>query len=149
MNAPAVELLDEARCQELEAALVERIYEFNCEATGYRDGRLVGGRVRANSGELVGGFTGHTWGGACIITHLWVAAQHRGQGIGQALLQSAETEAVRRNCAHMILATHSFQAPEFYERAGYERVCSVEDWPVAHANVFYRKWLANPSAERT
>ena len=38
VNAPIVELLDEAQCLELDATLVERIYEFNSEATGYTDG---------------------------------------------------------------------------------------------------------------
>ena len=49
VNAPIVELLDEAQCLELDATLVERIYEFNSEATGYTDGQLLGGCVRADS----------------------------------------------------------------------------------------------------
>jgi len=141
VNAPIVELLDEAQCLELDATLVERIYEFNSEATGYTDGKLLGGCVRADSGELIAGFSGHTWGGVCVITHLWVDRQYRGRGMGQTVLQSAEAEARRRNCAHLILATHSFQAPRFYERLGYQRICTVEDWPVAHSNTVYRKLL--------
>jgi GNAT superfamily N-acetyltransferase len=141
MKPNPVALLDEAQCQELEAALVERIYEFNAQATGYSDGKLIGGSLRADSGELIAGFSGHTWGGACIITHLWVAEQHRGQGLGLALLQSAEAEALRRNCSHLTLATHSFQAPRFYEQAGYHRVGTIEDWPPAHSNIIYRKLL--------
>ncbi len=46
MNAPSVELCDQNECQQLDAFLVERIYEFNARATGYFDGRLVGGRLR-------------------------------------------------------------------------------------------------------
>lgn len=148
VNAPIVELLDEAQCLELDATLVERIYEFNSEATGYTDGKLLGGCVRADSGELIAGFSGHTWGGVCVITHLWVDRQYRGRGMGQTVLQSAEAEARRRNCAHLILATHSFQAPRFYERLGYQRICTVEDWPVAHSNTVYRKPL-HTDAQRT
>ena len=147
VNAPIVELLDEAQCLELDATLVERIYEFNSEATGYTDGKLLGGCVRADSGELIAGFSGHTWGGVCVVTHLWVDRQYRGRGMGQTVLQSAEAEARRRNCAHLILATHSFQAPRFYERLGYHRICTVEDWPVAHSNI-YRKPL-HTDAQRT
>ena len=139
VNASIVELVDEAQCLELDATLVERIYEFNSEATGYTDGKLLGGCVRADSGELIAGFSGHTWGGVCVVTHLWVDRHYRRRGIGQAVLQSAEAEARRRNCAHLILATHSFQAPRFYERLGYQRICTIEDWPVAHSNTFYRK----------
>lgn len=141
MTPATIELLDEARCQALEATLVERIYEFNAEATGYRDGRLLGGQVRAGSGELIGGYSGHTWGGVCVVTHLWVAGPYRGQGLGRALLESAEAEALRRGCAHLTLMTHNFQAPSFYERAGYRRLCTIEDWPVAHSDAVYRKWL--------
>lgn len=148
VNAPIVELLDEAQCLELDATLVERIYEFNSEATGYTDGKLLGGCVRADSGELIAGFSGHTWGGVCVVTHLWVDRQYRGRGMGQTVLQSAEAEARRRNCAHLILATHSFQAPRFYERLGYQRICTVEDWPVAHSNTVYRKPL-HTDAQRT
>ena len=148
VNAPIVELLDEAQCLELDATLVERIYEFNSEATGYTDGKLLGGCVRADSGELIAGFSGHTWGGVCVITHLWVDRQYRGRGMGQTVLQSAEAEALRRNCAHLILASHSFQAPRFYERLGYQRICTVEDWPVAHSNTVYRKPL-HTDAQRT
>ena len=134
-----VELLDEAHCMELEAALVDHIYQFNSETTGYFDGRLLGGSIRCESGELAGGFSGHTWGGVCVITHLWVAERHRGLGVGRALLKSAEAEAQRRKCTHSILTTHSFQAPGFYERVGYRCVCSIEQWPVAYSNVVYRK----------
>ena len=122
-------------------ALADRIYEFNARATGYRDGRLLGGCVRTDADELIAGFSGHTWGGCCTITHLWVSEKHRGQGLGAALLEGAEAEAVRRDCAHVFLATHSFQAPEFYERMGYARVCAVSDWPRGHSNIFYRKVL--------
>ena len=148
VSAPIVELLDEAQCLELDATLVERIYEFNSEATGYTDGKLLGGCVRADSGELIAGFSGHTWGGVCVVTHLWVDRHYRGRGIGQTVLQSAEAEARRRNCAHLILASHSFQAPRFYERLGYQRICTVEDWPVAHSNTVYRKPL-HTDAQRT
>ena len=68
--------------------------------------------------------------------------------MGQTVLQGAEAEARRRNCAHLILATHSFQAPLFYERLGYQRICTVEDWPVAHSNIVYRKPL-HTDAQRT
>ena len=86
VNAPIVELVDEAQCLELDATLVERIYEFNSEATGYTDGKLLGGCVRADSGELIAGFSGHTWGGVCVVTHLRVDPPYRGHGVGQAVL---------------------------------------------------------------
>ena len=141
MTSTRVELLDELDCQKLDSELVERIYEFNVGATGHADGRLIGGSVRAEGGELLAGFSGHTWGGVCVITHLWVVEQFRGKGLGHSLLKSAEAEAAERQCVYLILATHSFQAPQFYEARGYERLGAVDDWPVGHSNIFYRKAL--------
>ena len=86
VTSPIVELLDEAHCRELDATLVERIYEFNSEATGYTDGKLLGGRVRTEPSELIAGFSGHTWGGVCVVTHLRVDPPYRGHGVGQAVL---------------------------------------------------------------
>ena len=136
---PAVELCDEQDCQNLDAFLVERIYEFNSETTGYSDGRLLGGQLRNDSGEVVGAFNGHTWGGCCVIAHLWVHTAHRGVGLGRALLCAAEAEAVRRGCEQVVASTHTFQAPAFYERLGYQRQAVVYDNPKGHANVTYVK----------
>jgi hypothetical protein len=46
MKFRAVKLHDESRCQEIEAFLADRIYEFNVKASGYADGRLVAGTIQ-------------------------------------------------------------------------------------------------------
>lgn len=140
-----VTLLDEAQSQELESYLEERIYEFNSDVTGYFDGRFFGGSIRNLAGEVIAGFTGHTWGGCCELTHVWVGAAYRGQGLGTSLLQSAEGEARRRGCAQVVLTTHSFQAPRFYEINGYERKYRIEGRPKGHSNIIYVKQLGDQS----
>ena len=142
MKPSRLEFCDEDECLELEALLVERIYEFNAKATGNFDGRLLGGRLRDDDGELVGAFNGHTWGGCCVIAHLWVHESHRGRGLGRALLQAAEAEALRRGCERIALSTHSFQAPAFYERLGYEKQAEFRGEPRGYANIVYAKRLA-------
>jgi len=141
MNAFPVELCDEGECPELEAFLIERIYEFNSRATGYFDGRLIGGRVRDEAGELIAACNGHTWGGCCVIAHLWVHEAHRGRGLGRALLHAAESEAARRGCEQIVLSTHSFQAPEFYEHLGYAKQAVIHGEPKGHASIVYAKRL--------
>ena len=141
MKFQAVALLDETQCEELDAFLADRIYEFNSEATGYFDGKLLGGSVRNDVGEVIAGFSGHTWGGCCEISHLWVDADHRGGGLGTALIDAAEAEALRRGCVQVVLTTHSFQAPEFYQRLGYERKCAIRDRPNGHSNIVFVKLL--------
>ncbi|HET7765112.1 MAG TPA: GNAT family N-acetyltransferase [Burkholderiales bacterium] len=141
MNAPSVELRDEGECQQLEAFLVERIYEFNSRATGYFDGRLVGGRLRNEAGEVIAAFSGHTWGGCCVIAHLWVHELQRGRGLGRALVRAIEAEALRRACGQVVVSTHTFQAPGFYERLAYEKQAVIRGQPKGHGNVFYVKRL--------
>jgi GNAT superfamily N-acetyltransferase len=141
MQTNAVVVLGDAQCQELEAFLVDRIYEFNSEATGYFDGKLLGASIRNEVGEVIAGLSGHTWGGCCEVSHLWVSTQHRGKGLGKALLQAAEAQAVRRGCSQVVLTTHSFQAPEFYARLGYERKYAIEGRPRGHANIVFVKSL--------
>jgi ribosomal protein S18 acetylase RimI-like enzyme len=141
MNTLRIELCSEESCDELQAFLVERIYEFNEQSTGYFDGKLLGGRLRSETGETIGAFNGHTWGRCCVIDHLWVNQFYRGRGHGQALLNAAESEAVRRGCEQVVLATHSFQAPAFYERFGYERRAIIEGRPKGHAYIIYAKRL--------
>ncbi len=117
----------------------DRIYEFNAKATGYCDGMLLAGCVRNETGEIIAGFNGHTWGGCCELTNVWVHERYRGQGLGRQLLRSAETEAVARGCVRIVLATHSFQAPGFYERIGYQRKYAIEENPEGHADIIYVK----------
>jgi ribosomal protein S18 acetylase RimI-like enzyme len=70
----------------------------------------------------------------------------RGRGLGRALLQAAEAEAIRRGCQQIVLATHSFQAPAFYERLGYEKQGVIRDQPKGHANLIYVKWLRDQNS---
>ena len=137
---------DDVECQELQTFLVGRIYEFNAKATGYFDGMLLGGFVRSDAGEIVAGFDGHTWGGCCELSHIWVQEDHRGRGLGARLLRAAEAEAVARGCVQVVLATHSFQAPGFYERMGYERKYVIEGKPKGHADIIYVKALNGKTA---
>jgi GNAT superfamily N-acetyltransferase len=132
---------DDAECQELGAFLADRIYEFNAKATGYFDGMLLAGCVRNEAGEIIAGFNGYTWGGCCELSHVWVHERYRGQGLGTLLIRSAETEAVARGCGQVVLATHSFQAPGFYQRMGYERKYAIEGRPKGHADIIYVKVL--------
>jgi len=145
MPTKAVALLSEAECQELESFLADRIYEFNSQATGYFDGKLLAGSIRDDAGKVIAGFCGHTWGGCCYISHVWVHEQHRGKGLGKTLLQVAETEARHRSCTQVVLLTHSFQAPGFYEHLGYERKYAIEGRPKGHSDIVYVKLLQGES----
>ena len=121
--------------------LEDRLYEFNSRVTGIVDALGLAVFGRDAHGEVIAGLCGHTWGGCCEIRQLWVHERYRRQGIGHRLLDIAETEARRRGCSQIVLATHSFQAPEFYRKLGFHIVDSVPDYPVGHQHLRLRKTL--------
>lgn len=54
---------------------------------------------------------------------------------------ATEGEARRRGATQMMLSTHSFQAPLFYHRLGFEPVGRVQNHPVGHQSIYLRKLL--------
>ena len=126
--------------RDLAERLDAEIYAHNAQTTGVRDGRLLTLKATRDE-ELVAGLSGWTWGGCGFVDALWVEARSRGQGLGTSLMDVAEREMVERGCRQVVLATHSFQAPEFYERRGYTRIAGVADYPAGHAWLLFTKQM--------
>lgn len=137
---PSFELVDQPAPEDM-SFLGDRLYEFNVGATAIRDGVLLGIFVRDDNDAMTAGLHGHTWGGTCEVSRLWVRGDLRHQGIGSRLMKAAEAEARHRGCHQMFLSTHSFQAPDFYERLGFEEIGRISDYPVGHDQIFLRKRL--------
>ena len=132
---------DEPRLEEV-AALDERLHRYNVSATGHDDGRWLAIFVRDAAGAVVAGLHGWTWGGTAFIRTLWVRDDLRGHGLGVRLVTAAEREAVHRGCRVMHLDTHSYQAPGFYRRLGYEEIGALPGWPgEGSTRIFFRKAL--------
>jgi len=113
----------------------------NMERSGIKDARLLSIMLRSPDGVLFAGLHGYTWGGYCEVKSLWVAKERRGKGLGTLLLSSAEREAKRRGCGGVLLTTHSFQAPDFYLRFGYEICGAIDGYPRGHKQLYLRKQL--------
>jgi len=127
------------------AELRDRVNAYNIAVTGYDDARSLSCFVRDGDGdgdgELVAGIDGFTWGGYAMIEWLWVAETGRGRGLGRRLVALAEDEARARGCAVVRVNTHTFQAPEFYRKLGYDEIGFAPNAPAGHGEAFFAKAL--------
>lgn len=97
--------------------------------------------AQSDGGDVIGGLLGSNAYGWMRIDWVWVDEQHRGKGIGTALLERAEEIAVNRDCHGVHLDTHSFQAPEFYYGLGYEPFGELDNYPDLNKRIWLRKNL--------
>ena len=121
--------------------LDDRIYEYNVSRTGIADARLLTIILRDHDQHIMAGVHGWTWGTCCEVRTLWIHEQWRGRGLGSRLMAAAEAEVRARGATQIVLSTHSFQAPGFYRRLGFEPVGSVDDYPIGHESIVLRKRL--------
>jgi GNAT superfamily N-acetyltransferase len=93
------------------------------------------------AGELVGGLVGHTHWNWLFVSHLLVADDKRGDGLGTRLMRTAESAAVDRGAQHAHVDTYDFQALSFYERLGYIQFGVLHDYPPGHSRHFLQRDL--------
>ncbi|MBV8946644.1 MAG: GNAT family N-acetyltransferase [Solirubrobacterales bacterium] len=121
--------------------LLDEIGRSNLETTGIAEFHELLRVAYDDHGELLAGVYGWIWGGTCWIQALWVRKDTRRRGLGSRLLAAAEEEARRHGCEQLALDTHTFQAPAFYERHGFEVVGVLTDYPKGHSKLLLRKRL--------
>jgi ribosomal protein S18 acetylase RimI-like enzyme len=132
---------------ELSERLSAELTAYNAAATGASDERAFSVRVTSPSGELIAGLTGWTWGGTGGINMVWVDTAHRGDGWGGRLLAAAEAEARRVGCERMVVASFTYQAPDFYRKHGYVETGRAEGFPAGSADVHFMKRLDGGGVE--
>jgi GNAT superfamily N-acetyltransferase len=118
--------------------VIEEVDRFNLEATGIHDvHEFVISEGPAS--DLIAGLYGWCWGGTCWVEALWVRAGRRHQGLGTRLLHAAEAIAREHDCHQIALDTHTFQAPDFYARHGFQVAGTLPDYPTGHSQLLMYK----------
>ena len=129
----------------LKQVVSDHLDAYNVAITGFPEYSPVNLFLRDAGDEVMGGLLAAVWGGVLFIRILWVSEALRGRGFGRRLMEMADRRAMERGCRHIFVDTFSFQAPEFYEKLGYQIYAKAEDWPLGHAHHFFRKDLPTAS----
>lgn len=129
-------------------AVEDRLYDYNSQATGCRDGQGLGFVIRDQSGRMVGVAAGYTWSGTSELKEMWIEEAYRRRGYARALLNAFIAEASRRGVRRIWVMSYDFQAPGMYEKAGFQRMAEFEGWPDGHVNVVLCKTLPGTETDR-
>lgn len=97
--------------------------------------------LRNEEGQAVGGLWAKLYYDWVFVELLFVPQDLRGQNLGARLMAQIEDIARAKACVGIWLDTFSFQAPGFYEKQGYERFGTLENYPKAMKRIFFRKSL--------
>lgn len=79
--------------------------------------------------KLIAGLTARMYWEMIYLDKLYVDQAYRHQGWGMKLLKQLIDIAREKQVNYILLTTYSFQARGFYERAGFELVGAIEDYP--------------------
>ena len=107
---------------EVEHVLSAGLSAFNDQMTGINDRQSLAVTVRdPDTHQVLGGITGRSSLGLLFLDLFYLPESLRGSGLGSRLLNAYEEEGRRRGCRSAVLYTLSFQAPQFYEKHGWQR----------------------------
>lgn len=138
-----MEIKFEEQPSEKEIAFLEQqLLNLNCsKVDGYSYENFIIKGIDSTD-ETIAGIHGQIGGGWLYIAGLWVAENHRGNGIGQKFLFQAEKVASGKKCHGAYLYTYSFQSPQFYEKLGYRIFGELEKFSGEHTKYFMKKKIA-------
>ena len=123
------------------AALIELLKDYNQQFIGRAPYERFQLAARDPEGRLIGGLLGEWRSYWLHIDILVVTDGYRRCGLGSALMADAEKAARDRGYRGLFLDTFEFQAPQFYEKLGFTRFGSIQNFSDGHDRHFYEKRL--------
>ncbi len=124
------------------------LYDYNLPKFDFVTRKDLAIYIRNDDDEIIGGLIGHTFGKWFIIKYLWIDKELRNKGFGAKILETAEDEAIKRGCQFAFVDTFNFQAPMFYNKAGYKEVLELESYPTNGKRQYFRKDLPNVTSDK-
>ncbi len=100
--------------------LVDGVREFNFSHMGNETSKPLTVIMRDSNNTIVAGISGRTIYHKFLINVVWVSDEYRGQRLGYQLMKLAEQEAKQQGCKAAQVDTLAFQAPNFYQKCGFE-----------------------------
>jgi GNAT superfamily N-acetyltransferase len=97
--------------------------------------------AHGSSGTLIAACTGVLMYGVLYVKLLWVIETARGKGLGQKLLEKAESFAKENNCTYITVDTFDWQAKSFYEKMNYKTEHIYDGYDDDSQFYFFRKKL--------
>lgn len=122
-------------------SLKSGLNNYNELFTGSVFTETVASFVNSEAGYVVGGILGEINWGWMHIRGLWVDETIRNGGWGTTLLDSLEQYALSKGISNVRLETTTFQALDFYLKAGYSVFGELPNMPMGHISYFLQKQL--------
>ena len=104
--------------------------------------------VTGGDGKLTAGCKGEIAFASAHVSELWVSEDHRGQGLGSALLAEAEQLAQGKGCCRIHLETRNERARRLYERVGYHVFGTLPDYDGTQAFYYLEKSIQEQSDDK-
>ena len=133
--------LEEKPDSQAKKFIVDSLVAFNYTKAKKGNYKALVLTLRNKNNILFGGLVGYTHWDWIFVSHLWIHQDLKNNGYGKKLLESAEQEALKRDCHSAHLDTFDFQATGFYQKMGYEIFGELTDYPLGHKRYFLKKNL--------
>jgi len=127
------------------AVITDGLVAYDLGQAGYYDFRPLAVFVRdRQTGKVVGGLHGRSEFGLVYVAWFFLPESLRRSQIGSRALAMAEEEGRRRGCTRIALTTLSVQAPDFYQKQGYDVAATIDCDPPGLTRYYMMKRLVPP-----